>query len=83
MSNRYVHAYSRVMHDIQSMSTEELEQSYGIDIAEDGSVWDVCEMKTYETITMWATAMNELEREDAAYVPASSRSSKSRYQDDY
>jgi hypothetical protein len=85
MSKYYVHAQCRAMHDVQTMTSTELEQEYGIEIdVDDGTVWDPCEMKQFNTLDDWAAYMQEQEREDIALATSSLRggNTKRRYEDD-
>lgn len=51
----------RVARAIQTMSSEEVEQYYGVEINEDGTVFDVCEGKVFDTLVEWALFMDESE----------------------
>lgn len=53
-----------VVRAIQAMSLEEIQQEYGIEIDNDGSVWDGCEGRNFGTLAEWALFMDECE--DAA-----------------
>lgn len=54
-----------VVRVIQTMSTEEIEQEYGVEIDDDGSVWDACEGRSFGSLAEWALFMDECE--DAAF----------------
>lgn len=58
------HAPESVVRVIKAMSTEDIEQEYGVEIDEDGSVWDGCEGRSFSSIAEWALFMDECE--DAA-----------------
>lgn len=62
------HAPESVVRVIQTMSIEEIEQEYGIEIDEDGSVWDGCEGRSFSSLAEWALFMDECE--DAAVEAA-------------
>jgi len=65
MSKYHVsHSPESVVRAIQTMDQEEVEQQFGIEIDEDGSVWDGCEGRTFTTLAEWALYMDECE--DAA-----------------
>lgn len=83
MSKHYTsHATDSVVRVIQTMSLEEIEQEYGIEIDEDGSVWDGCEGRNFDTLAEWALFMDECE---AAALEASMCKGNVRYgfEDDY
>lgn len=46
------------------MSKQDLEDLYGIEISDDGSVYDLCEMKSFESLREWAAFMVEQEEEE-------------------
>jgi hypothetical protein len=50
------------------MDQEEVERQFGIEVDEDGSVWDGCENRTFATLAEWALFMDECE--DAAFDAA-------------
>lgn len=86
MSKSHTHALCRVMHDVQTMSIEELEEQYGIEVdRDDGTVWDPCEYKSFDDIHEWATYMQQLEQEDDVVSTPSfvKTGGKHRYDDDY
>lgn len=65
MSKHYIsRAPDSVVRVIQTMSLEEIEQEYGIEIDDTGAVWDGCEGRTFDTLAEWALFMDECE--DAA-----------------
>lgn len=55
---------TQVLHDIQIYSSEQLIELYGIEINEDGTVFDPAENKTFATIIEWATWIDEQEADD-------------------
>jgi hypothetical protein len=82
MSKHYMHYQCRVMHDIQCMSIEQLEELYDITVDQDGTVWDNCEGKEFSTLSEWGLFIEELNREldeDEHIV----KTGKRRYDDDY
>lgn len=84
MSKHHVHAQCKAMHDIQIMTPAELEQEYGIEIlADDGSVWDPCEMKQFDSLSDWACYMQEQEEADLATASFQKIGGRHRYDDDY
>lgn len=79
-----MHAACRIVHDIQTMTTDELEEQYGIEVdKDDGTVWDPCEYKSFDDIHEWAAFMQEMEEEDAASAASFVKTGKHRYDDDY
>lgn len=62
------HALESVVRVIQTMSTDEIEREYGIEIDEDGSVWDACEGRSFGSLAEWALFMDECE--EAAFEAA-------------
>jgi hypothetical protein len=58
-----VHAQTSVVFDAQMKTSAELEELYGIEIDGDGTVYDPCEMKEFESVTAWAAYMDQVERE--------------------
>ena len=55
---------SRVLFDIRTMTNTELEETYGITIEEDGSVWDSLEGREFESLLEWADYTTEQEEDD-------------------
>lgn len=49
-----------VLHDVQTMSDDELEINYSIEIDEDGSVYDTLEGKEFDSLTSWAMYTNDV-----------------------
>lgn len=82
MSKHHVHAHHGVMHDVQFMEIEDLEQQYDIEVYEDGTVWDRCEDRTFDSLDAWARFIQDLEAEDDddTFVV---KTGKRRYDDDY
>lgn len=77
------HPVCTVMHDIQCMTLDELEERYSIEVDEDGYVWDTLEGKGFDDLQEWAIYTEELEEastETPTFIP---RSGKARYDDDY
>lgn len=52
------------MHDIKTMTHEELQQQYGLEIDDIGNVWDNIEGKKFDTLMLWAAYQIELEQEE-------------------
>lgn len=61
---RVSHSHSQVLHDVEFMTDAQLQEEYGIEIAEDGTVWDSYENQTFATINEWGQYMADLEEED-------------------
>ena len=57
-------SYSRVLVDIRTMTHEELEECYGIDIDDDGTVWDELEGIEHDDLLAWAYYCIEQEESD-------------------
>lgn len=70
-----------VMHDIQVMSYDEIQDYYGIEIDNDGSIWDPLEGKSFKDIHEWATFAAEQE-EDVKYDNFTKIGGKRYYDDD-
>lgn len=81
LSKHHSNVGYQILHDVQTMTSDVLEEQYGIEIdPDDGTVWDPCEYKSFDDIHEWATFMQEIE--DGAKAPSSSKISKYRYIDD-
>lgn len=81
MSKHYVSVTCQVIHDVQTMTSDQLEEQYGIEIdPSDGTVWDPCEYKEFDGVQQWAAFMQELE-EDVTPL-SSSKITKYRYNED-
>lgn len=57
----------RLMHDIEGMSPEELEDTYGITVDEDGNVWDSLEGREFDSLYAWAEFTAEQEEADDSF----------------
>ena len=55
---------SRIYIDIQTLSPAELEATHGIEIDEDGTVWDELEGMEFATLREWADYCVEREEEE-------------------
>lgn len=75
------HAHTSVVFDIQTKSVEELEQLYDIEIGEDGSVYDPCEMREFESLAAWAIDLEQQEK--TAGRSFEKRSGKHAFDDEY
>lgn len=65
MSKQYnSHAPDSTVRVIKTMSTEEIEVQYGIEISEDGSVWDPLDLKQFHSLTEWALYLDEVEQQE-------------------
>lgn len=71
-----------IMGDVMTMTEAELEELYGIEISEDGSVYDLAEFKEFKTVTDWARYMDSLEDDDN-YSSFTKIGHKQSYDDDY
>lgn len=64
----------RLMHDVEELSTEELDSTYGITINDDGSVWDSLEGKEFSSLFLWAEfTANQEEADDSFHKIGSNR----------
>jgi hypothetical protein len=83
MTKHYTHHQHNVMHDIECMSIEELEQQYDIEVDTDGTVWDHCEGKEFLDLQAWGLFVEKLEAEDVDEYEPIIRTGKRRSDDDY
>lgn len=62
MSKYHVsHSPESVVRAIQTMSVDDIEQQFGVEIEENGTVWDACEGRSFATLKEWALYMDECE----------------------
>jgi hypothetical protein len=54
--NHHVHAHevTHLVQEVNKMSIAEAEQAYGIQISEDGTVYDPTYVRTFVTVSEWA-----------------------------
>jgi hypothetical protein len=52
-------SYHSVVFDVTIKTHQELCELYGIEISEDGSVYDPCDHKYYDSLAAWAAAADE------------------------
>lgn len=77
MSKYHVsHSPQSVVRVIKTMTLEEIEAQYGVQIDEDGSVWDPLDMREFHTVTEWALYMDEVNEQE---MEASMYKGHSRY----
>lgn len=50
--------------DIQTKSLEDIIDAYGIEVDDDGTVYDPCEMKEFPTLAAWAAYMDGTAKQD-------------------
>lgn len=62
--SKHSHTQCRVMHDIETMSRNELEEQYDIVTEEDGSVWDNFEGRSFDNLQQWGLFILSLEEDD-------------------
>lgn len=74
------HHHSSVLFDVQIKTFDELEELYGIEVYEDGSVYDPCEDRDFDTLSEWAKFVDEQEKADNAAFEK--RGKQSYYDDD-
>lgn len=79
MSKHFVQ-HCTVMHDIETMSLDDLEFEYNIEVDADGFVWDLLEAREFVSLREWATFIQDREEEEPEemFIP---RAAKSRYED--
>ena len=83
MSKHHVsHSKDRYLRDVKAMSKEELINLYGIDIEDDGRVFDSTENRYFDSLTAWAIYMAEQENDDM-YGSFTKIGHKGRFDDDY
>jgi len=84
MGKHVTHSHCRVLHDVNTMTVEELEEEYSIEVDSDtGEVWDSFEGKTFPDVHHWAEFINLREREDAEMETGLIKTSRQRISDDY
>lgn len=64
MSRNHVHSQGRVTNDLQRLSEEQLLELYGIEIYDDGMVYDPAEDKWFDDLIEWAKYIDDLENEE-------------------
>jgi hypothetical protein len=82
MSRHHQRGQHRVMFDVRTMTVEELEEQYGLEVdPDDGSVWDTLEMKSFDDLNEWAVfASNREDEENSSFSKVGSRYA---YDDEY
>jgi hypothetical protein len=58
------HSHKSVVFDVHTKTHEELEELYGIEIDDDGTVYDPCEMREYDSLSDWAISVEQAEQEE-------------------
>lgn len=65
MSRQHVlHVQSKVLNDVRTLPSDELIALYGIEVSNDGSVFDPTENRKFEDIDEWAQFIAELDDDD-------------------
>lgn len=83
MSRHHVsHNNDRLLREVKVMTPEQLKDLYGIEIEEDGRVFDSTENRYFDNISRWAMYMAEQEDEDQ-YGSFTKIGHKGRFDDDY
>lgn len=59
---------TRIHHDIISMSSAELESTYGIEIDEDGTVWDDLEGMEFHSLSEWADFCDSQDEDQGSFI---------------
>jgi hypothetical protein len=52
--HQIIHSQSRVLKDVAALPPQDLIQLYGIEIAEDGTVYDPTENQKFKSLAEWA-----------------------------
>lgn len=76
------HTQSRVLNDVRTLSRQELIDLYGIEIAEDGTVFDPTENQKFKSLTEWASFIDERDDENN-YGSFSKIGGKQYFDDEY
>ena len=82
MSKHHSLLHTRVFNDIRTMKKEDLEEFYGIEISEDGAVYDLAERLNFTDLHRWAAFYIEREEEDG-YSSVTKIGSKHSFDDEY
>lgn len=83
MSRHHVsHTKDRLLRDVQALSAEELKTLYGVEVEEDGRVFDTTENRYFQDLTEWAVYMAEQE-DDSMYGSFTKIGHKTRFDDEY
>lgn len=65
MSKHHVsHTCHQVLHDIRTLSLDQLEERYDIEVDEEGGVWDSLESRMFADLQEWAVFFAEREEQD-------------------
>lgn len=57
----------RLLHDVEAMTPEDRETTYGITTEDDGSIWDSIEGKAFDSLYAWAEFTTEQEEADDSF----------------
>ena len=80
MSKFFNSSSKTIMHDINVLSSAELELQYGVSIDPDGSVWDPLEGTWFDSIREWALFV--ISEEDDQQMSFSKIAGKNKYDDE-
>lgn len=61
------HNAIRLMHQAEEMTPEELDDTYGISIEDDGTVWDSLEGREFNSLYAWAEFTAEQEEANDSF----------------
>lgn len=65
MTHKHYHTnQSSVVHAIKTLPIFEIVQQYGIEIEDNGHIWDVVEQRRFTTLEDWAVYMDELNNDE-------------------
>lgn len=66
MSKHHVsHTCHQVLHDIRTLTIDQLEERYDIEVDEEGGVWDSLEGRQFDDLHEWAVFFAEREEQDS------------------
>ena len=82
MSQKYHSRQSSAAYNIRVLPLIEITEQYGIEIEEDGSIWDTVEGQRFDTLTDWAAYIDELNN-DELYDNFSKIGSKHEFDDGF
>jgi len=83
MSKHHVsHTVVRVLNDVRNMPKQDLEELYGLEIRDDGTVYDLAEFTEFASLQKWATFFAE-QQEDENYSTFTKIGGKHAFDDEY
>lgn len=83
MSKHHIsHSQQRMLNDVQRLGKEQLIELYGIEVSEDGTVFDPTENRKFDDLKEWAMYIGEQDDDDN-YGTFSKITSPPAYDDEY